>query len=37
VAGGLFDHVPFAGGFELRSQWKDAGKPLVLTAGRRSK
>jgi hypothetical protein len=37
VAGGLFDHVSFGGGFELRSQWKDAGKPVVLTAGRRSK
>jgi hypothetical protein len=36
VMGGPFEYVPFAGGFELRSELKGQGdKPVALTVGRR--
>jgi hypothetical protein len=36
VAGGVVDYVPFNGGFELRSKFKDGDdKPVSLTIGRR--
>jgi hypothetical protein len=38
MVGGSFDHVAFAGGFELRSNWKlPDGKSVTLIAGRRGK
>jgi RNA polymerase sigma factor (sigma-70 family) len=38
VAGGPFDYVALADGFELRSRWKpDPPEPLVFTVGRRGK
>jgi RNA polymerase sigma factor (sigma-70 family) len=38
MVGGLFDHVAFTGGFELRSKWKlPDGKPVSLIVGRRGK
>jgi hypothetical protein len=35
VVGGPFDYTKFAGGFDLRSKFGEAGPPVVLTAGRR--
>jgi hypothetical protein len=35
VAGGPFQYTRFAGGFELRSKFGEAGHPLSLTVGRR--
>jgi RNA polymerase sigma factor (sigma-70 family) len=37
IVGGVFDYVPFEGGFEVRSRWKVDDKPLVLSVGRRGK
>jgi hypothetical protein len=37
VVGGPFEYAPFAGGFELHSNFKDDDKPLALTVGVRGK
>jgi hypothetical protein len=35
--GGPFEMIAFEGGYELRSAWKQAPKPVTLTVGQRTK
>ena len=37
VVGGPFEHVAVEGGFELRSKFKQDGKPITLSVGQRGK